>query len=575
MQKRCGISCVRQVAVANRDVYEITLGERRAMNATVDAGIYCRLSVEDETINESESIQTQKAILTDYCEKHGFHIVDYYVDDGETGTNFERPEFQRMLSDIESGKINTVLCKDLSRFGRNYYEAGRYLDDYFVEKGIRFIAPGNNVDSAKGEYDLTVPFINMMNDYYARDISAKTKAAKLSRAKQGMYLGSKAPYGYQKDPEDRHHLIIDPEPAKIVRRIFDMAADGAGYNHIAKTLQADGILNPYSYEAQRNPNYLKNRNLKIDCRWHVTSVEVILKNPVYRGDCVSGRTGNKKMHGKKRRKPEDEWIVVRHTHEPLVSDELWEHVQHLLSVRRRACKSGEPQMFAGLLRCADCGSALSFSAIHYKDRPDDGMFKCWYYMRYGKEYCSTHYITLSRLTAIVLDDIRYQARCAEQYQSEYVAALTSAQAQKTVKEMGERKALADRDARRMAQLDSITKKLLEQNALGIISDSQFVSLSKEYELERREIESRQADYDEYAQTLKSATENAEQFSDLVRAYTNLDHLDAKILNRLIEKIMVHQRQRSSDGTWIQKVEIYYRFVGRIQTGTTHEESLTA
>ena len=196
-------------------------------------------------------------------------------------------------------------------------------------------------------------------------------------------------------------------------------------------------------------------------------------------------------------------------------------------------------------------------------------------MRYGKEYCSTHYITLSRLTAIVLDDIRYQARCAEQYQSEYVAALTSAQAQKTVKEMGERKALADRDARRMAQLDNITKKLLEQNALGIISDSQFVSLSKEYELERREIESRQADYDEYAQTLKSATENAEQFSDLVRAYTNLDHLDAKILNRLIEKIMVHQRQRSSDGTWIQKIEIYYRFVGRIQTGTTPEESLTA
>lgn len=164
------------------------------MNTTVNAGLYARLSVEDETNSESESIQTQKAILTDYCREMGFHIVDYYVDDGETGTNFERPEFQRMLQDIEDGKINTVICKDLSRFGRNYYEAGMYLDKYFVEKNIRFIAIGDNVDSANGNYDLTVPFLNMMNDYYARGISAKTKAAKQARAKQGMFLGSKAPY---------------------------------------------------------------------------------------------------------------------------------------------------------------------------------------------------------------------------------------------------------------------------------------------------------------------------------------------------------------------------------------------
>ena len=185
------------------------------MNTTVDAGLYMRLSVEDEINNESTSIQTQRAMLTDYCREKGFRIVDCYVDDGETGTNFERPEFQRMLCDIEEGKINTVICKDLSRFGRNYYEAGMYLDKYFVERKIRFIAIQDNVDSAKGGYDLTVPFLNMMNDYYARGISAKTKAAKQTRAKQGMFLGSKAPYGYKKDPVDKHHLIVDEAVADI------------------------------------------------------------------------------------------------------------------------------------------------------------------------------------------------------------------------------------------------------------------------------------------------------------------------------------------------------------------------
>ena len=217
------------------------------MNATVNAALYARLSVEDETNNESTSIQTQKAMLMDYCREKGFHIVDYYVDDGQTGTNFERPEFQRMLRDIEAGKINTVICKDLSRFGRNYYEAGMYLDKYFVERKIRFIAIQDNVDSAKGGSDLTVPVINVMNDYYARSISEKTKAAKQTRAKQGMYLGSKAPYGYQKDPKDNHHLIIDQAVAGIVRRMFDMAEDGAGYFKISKVLQSEGIPNPKAY----------------------------------------------------------------------------------------------------------------------------------------------------------------------------------------------------------------------------------------------------------------------------------------------------------------------------------------
>ena len=534
------------------------------MNAAVHAGIYCRLSVEDETSQESESIQTQKVMLTDFCKNNGFHIVDYYIDDGETGTNFERPGFQRMLADIKAGKINTVICKDLSRFGRNYYEAGMYLDKYFVENNIRFIAPGNNVDSAKGGYDLTVPFLNMFNDFYARDISAKTKAAKETRAKQGMFLGSKAPYGYMKDPEDKHHLIVDEEAAKVVRRIFQMAADGAGYNRIAKTLQNEGIPNPYSYHAMKNPGYLAGRNLSIDTRWHVTSVQMILRNPAYRGDCVNCRQGNKIMHGRQLRRPEDEWIVVHDTHEALVSPEQWDQVQRLLGLRRKCCQDGDPQMFAGLLYCSDCGSALSFSKVHHKTKPDSGKFKCWYYSRYGTKYCSSHYITLEQLTAVLLDDIRRQAYYAKNFRLQYLQDLTAAQTKRDTEALAEKRGAMERDKARLSQLDQITRNLLEKNAMGMITDQQFAALNAQYADERTALEDRLGAYRSEEVEVDAAAMNAVRFAELVEDYLYIEELDARILNRLIEKIVVHQRQKEPDGSQTQQIDIYYRFLGQLQ-----------
>ena len=533
------------------------------MNAAVHAGLYCRLSVEDDASQESESIQTQKAILTDYCKQHGYHIVDYYIDDGETGTNFERPGFQRMLADIDAGKINTVICKDLSRFGRNYYEAGRYLDKDFVERGVRFIAPGNNVDSAKGGYDLTVPFLNMMNDYYARDISLKTKAAKEARARQGMYLGSKAPYGYVKDPADKHHLIVDEEAAKVVRRIFQMASDGMGYNKIARVLHEEGIPNPYSYYALQHPGYLPGRNLPIDTRWHVTSVQMILKNPAYRGDCVNGKVGNKIMHGQQRRRPEEEWIVVRNTHEPLVSEEQWEQVQRLIAVRRKSCLGGEPQMFAGLVYCSDCGSALSFSRVHHKTKPDSGKFKCWVYSRHGKEYCTSHYITLEQLSAVVLDDIRRQAAFAKYCRMEYLQRLVSAQTKRDAEELAEKRKSIEADQTRMAQLDRITQNLLEKNAMGAITDAQFAAMNAQYASERTALETRLASYREREEGVELATLNATKFADLIESYLEIEALSARVLNRLIDKIVVHQRQKEVNGSQFQQVDIYYRFMGML------------
>lgn len=535
------------------------------MNAAVHAGIYCRLSVEDAaTATESESIQTQKAMLTDYCDRHGYHIVDYYIDDGRTGTNFERPGFQHMIEDIESGRINTVICKDLSRFGRNYYEAGMYLDKYFVQKDIRFIAPGDNVDSAQGAYNLTVPVLNMMNDYYARGISVKTKDARATRARQGMYLGSKAPYGYIKDPADKHHLLIDEEAAEVVRRIFDMAEGGAGYNKIARTLHNEGIPNPYSYAVERNPDYLKGRGLEWDTRWHVTSVQKILQNPVYLGMCAQGRVGNKTMHGKSVKKPKEEWIIVEDTHEALVSQEQWETVQRQMATRRRSRKDGETQMFAGLLYCSDCGSALSFSAVHRKTMPDGGQYKCWYYMRHGKEYCSSHYITLDQLTAVVLDDVRHQAYFAKRYHDRYMEMLAAAQLERDAQEQNGQRAEADKAKKRLEKLDGIIKKLLEQNAAGAISDERFTSLSAGYEQEYRELEQVVAEYETATAAVSDANHRAERFTGLIREYTDIEALNARILNKLIDHIVVYQREKHEDGSQTQRIEIYYQFIGKVE-----------
>lgn len=531
------------------------------MQATVNAGVYCRLSVDDPDTDESESIQTQKAMLTDYCHQHGFHIVDYFIDDGVSGTSFDRPDFRRMLDAIEAGAINTVICKDLSRFGRNYYESGMYLDNYFIRKNIRFIAPGNSVDSANGAYNLSVPILNMMNDFYARDISTKTRDAKKARAKQGMYLAAKAPYGYVKDPADRHHLIVDEDAASIVQRIFDMAAHGAGYNRIARTLHAEGIPNPLTYFNQKNPDYYHSDYWKQGTQWHVTSIQSILNNPVYLGCVAHNRVGSKVMNGKTEKKAREDWIVVEHMHEPLVSTEQWEIVHKQMESRRRAQKDGEPQMFAGLLYCSDCGSALSFSAVHRKTKPDGGQYKCWYYMRHGKEYCSSHYITLDQITTVVLDDIRRQARYAYLYHGQYLKTLKEAKAEQSVKQLQGRKKEAEKCKKRLAALDGILKKLLEQNAAGAITNERFAALSADYEQERKALEETVADYEKAAQSAREGEEQVEQFMKLIQEYTNLTELDARILNKLIDKIVVHQREKDAEGNLTQLVEIYYKFVG--------------
>ena len=284
------------------------------------AAIYCRLSQDDGNAGESNSIQTQKTLLTQYCSEHHIPISGYYCDDGWSGTNFERPQFKQMIEDIEAGKIDTVIVKDLSRFGREYAQMGLYIEHYFEEKGIRFISVGENIDSKNGTDNLVFPFTNVVNSYYARQASAKTKAAHRARAKEGMFIGSRAPFGYNKDPNDRHKLIVDPPAAEVVQMIFHMFSEGIGYVKMTKILRERKILNPQAYFNRNHPTYYESDYWRKDFDWHASSIRAILNNPVYLGQTVFGRRKTKGFFDKRVvEAPEEEWIICKGTHPPLIS----------------------------------------------------------------------------------------------------------------------------------------------------------------------------------------------------------------------------------------------------------------
>ena len=372
---RCGIVSVQG--------YACPLPERR-MIMRKHAALYCRLSVDDGNISGSVSIETQKILLEQYCQAHSITEYEFYCDDGYSGTNFQRPAFQRMLSDIHADKINLVIVKDLSRFGRNYVEVGLQVE-HFKEQNVRFIAADDHYDSTINEDDLMFPMRNVMNEMYARDVSKKTKAAKKAKAKAGQFMGSKPPFGYKLDPNDRHHLIVDESAAEVVRRIFRLTAEGIGYNKIAKIFRAEKVLNPIAYFNQHNPDYFKSDYWRKEFDWHVTSVRVILNNEVYLGRLVYGKQRAKSMKSKQVVKcPREDWIVVEHCHEPIIPQELWDTVHKIMNAKHRPAKTGEVQMFAGLLYCADCGHALTYSQKKRKDGTYHGAYSCWMYRRMAR-----------------------------------------------------------------------------------------------------------------------------------------------------------------------------------------------
>lgn len=525
------------------------------------AALYCRLSSDDAYLGESGSIKTQRALLTQYCKENNIPVYDVYTDDGFSGTNFERPAFKRMLNDLESHKANLVIVKDLSRFGREYAQMGMYIENDFEDWNIRFISIGENIDTLNGTDEILMPITNVINSQYAKECSRKTKQAHRALAKEGKFIGSRAPFGYIKDPKDRHHLLVDEEAASVVRSIFKMFCDGIGYVRMTKILREKKILNPQAYFNKNNPDYYKSDYWRQNFDWHATSIRAILNNPVYLGQTTFGRT---KVKGKTKKKKvatdESEWIVVENTHEPIIDKSTWYLAHDIMKNRRRETKSGETQMFAGLVKCSDCGSALNVSRNAKTGKYTS--FSCWVYKNYGKERCTSHAIGYKTLYNIVLENIRRQAECASVQKEKYLEMLKNQMAEKASQDIKSVKSELKKITKRIAQLDKILNKLYEDRALEKITEERYLSMNGSYENEYNELKERKNVLSQQIEKIETTECNAETFTNLIEKYLNITELNARILNELIENIVVHEKE-IINGEKYQAVEIYYKFIGLI------------
>lgn len=529
------------------------------------AALYCRLSVDDGRYGESVSIESQKFLLEQYCKDHAITDYNIYDDDGFSGTNFDRPSFKRMYEDIQNGLIDTVIVKDQSRFGRSYIEVGMYVER-FKDMGVRFIAVDDGYDSMQSDYDMMFPMRNVINEYYAREASKKTKSAKKAKAKAGQYIGSKPPFGYKLDPNDRHHLIVDEPAAEVVRRIFLLASQGIGYNKMAKMFREEKVLTPIAYFNLHNPDYFKSDYWRKEFDWHVTSIRVILENEVYLGKLIYGKQRNKSMKSKQKVKNDrEDWIVVEDCHKPIISQELWDSAHKILDAKRRPSKTGEVQMFAGLIRCADCGHILTYSQKQRKDGTYHGSYSCWMYKSHGKEYCASHYITFDTVYTLVFCDIQrilYDYRHNKKAFREFLDSRFQDNSEKKIDQFQKE---YEHKQSRILEIDKVINKIYEDNALGRISDKRYEQMIQTYEAEQDELRKSLPELRTEIETLKSQSDASDRFINVINKYTFINELNAEILNELIDKIVVHHKEQDEQGNVYQQIEIYYRFIGKLES----------
>ena len=503
------------------------------------AAEYARLSDEDEQDGESCSIDSQRKMMQQYCESKGFQAVGFYADDGYSGTNFDRPNFQRMLEDIKRGKVNMVVVKDLSRFGRNYVDAGYYIEQVFDQYNVRFIAIDDGVDTLQGD-NIVMPIKNMFNDFYAKDISKKTRSALNARAKSGQYLSSRPAYGYMKDPADHNHLLIDPESADVVRIIFSMACTHYGYNAIVKHLTRKKVLTPQSYFATQNPDYFKKNPFTPHCQWNNKSVQVILQNPIYLGNLVYGKTRSKKIRSKDRlARPEEEWIVTEGTHEAIISQALWDMAHERLASRKREDKCGDVHMFSGYIFCSDCGAAMTFNNRDFGNGRR-GEFVCGTYKRKGKEHCTTHYVTYDGVYSMLLKDIRAKARAAEKDETHFVQLLEQ-ESRKLATLKSSILIKDEQQARvRVEQIDQVVSKLYEDSVTGAISPALFQKMLAKFEAEQKELKEKLEAVDAIQRRQNELEHHALAFTAFIREVINVEKLTPIILSKLVRRITVGQ-----------------------------------
>jgi len=540
----------------------------RTENKVYEVGMYCRLSKDDGTDNESASIAIQKSILTDYVKKQGWHLAKTYVDDGYSGTNFQRPSFQNMIKDIENGLINCVITKDLSRLGRNYLDCGLYLEVFFPEHNVRYIAVNDGVDTLnKSAMDIT-PFRNILNEMYSADVSVKIKSAYRARFQQGKFMGTTAPYGYVKDPADHNHLLVDDKVAHVVREIFDLALAGNGISKIRKHINKQHVLRPAAYAVEQGATGYERHfegNEENRYIWSENSVRGILRSPIYAGNLAGYKRIAANMKSKKRpSKLPEEWEVIPDTHEGIVTQEEFDTVQQLITSRRLPeNKGGFENIFAGVIKCADCGYAMRAMSANRRKRPDIidcVQYSCNNYGRYGNIMCTAHSIEARDLFNAVLADINRFADMAVNDEK----AVRAIEKRLTETDQSRAKALEKEQRKlnkRLAELDRLFSSLYEDKVMERITERNFEMMSGKYQKEQLEIEARLKEVTETLNDSYEKSQGVRDFLSLIRNYQGIKELDATIINALIDKILVSEREKLADGTVRQEIKIYYKFIG--------------
>ena len=534
--------------------------------------LYCRLSRDDDLQGDSNSIIHQKQMLMKYAEAHNFVNPQFYVDDGFSGTNFERPDFKRMISDIEDGTVKTIIVKDMSRFGREYLQVGMYTEIYFPEKSVRFIAINDGVDSTQGDNEFT-PFRNIINEWYAKDTSKKIKAVYKVKGMSGQSLAPNIPFGYKANPDNSKRWLIDDEAALIIRRIFSEFANGKNVASIVNGLKEDNIPSPLGYKYRKGLIKLQ-RTLTDEqiYNWNSSSLIRILDNPLFIGTVVNFQTYSKSYKNKKRLfRPLEDCVQFENAQDPIIDLQTWEIVRKLRQGKRRITRLGKMPVLSGYVYCADCGAKMSLFRKNGNSSAD--YYNCSTYRKNTKK-CSSHYIKADIISDFIIEQLREIISFVSEYEDEFVAMVSDSSQnanQIAKKNLSKDLALAQK---RCDELDNIISKLYEDSVTGKITTDMFSKLSDIYLNEQQQLQEIISLQTKKLNELNVQKQNTDRFIEVVKKYTDITELNAAVLGEFIDKVLVYKSTKVN-GTKTQMIDIVYKNVGAINLNNNKGSEATA
>ena len=522
--------------------------------------LYCRLSSDDDLEGDSNSIKNQKLLLSDYAKENKFRNIRFYIDDGFSGSNFERPAFKRLLNDVENGEISTVIVKDMSRFGRDHILVGYYTKYYFPDTDVRFIAIFDQMDTETNPDDDIIPFKNILNEMYAKDCSRKIKAVMKAKGNSGKHLTTIPPLGYMKDPEDKEKWIVDEEGALIVKEIFNLCVKGYGPKQIARILTERGIETPSLYlHRKKLPCSVK---IKQDAEiWDYTTIVGILENEEYLGHTVNFKHYKKSYKSKKSyNNPRENWAIFKNTQEAIIDQDTFDIVQQVRAGRRSLTDMGTPHMLSGMLYCADCGEKMYLCRCTTVKQAE--YFNCSTYRKKKKKYCTSHQITAHAALALIQNDLQYTVKFANKYKDEFVNILKRSTDARSKRELTTAITEKEEAEKRIVELDKIIQSLYEDKVAGKITEERYIKMSDNYEVEQRTLTERLNFLKAEIEKAKTQYDNIQRFLAIVKKYSDFDELTPEILRAFVDKVIIHEKVKI-DGRYVHTIEIIYNFVEAI------------